>query len=113
MKVLEDMKARDRKATSIGQWETTRSNDVVIYDPNGFGAYRRIAHADCAQNAEFIAHARTDLPAVVAALDAILALHVEEGNGNCVVCWDFNNDTDVKWPCPTVAAVASALGEAS
>jgi hypothetical protein len=39
------------------------------------------------------------------AIDAVKALHVEEGNGNCVVCWDFNADADVKFPCPTIKAL--------
>jgi hypothetical protein len=43
--------------TKLGEWETTRANDVVIYDPNGFGAYRIIAHADDASDAAFIAAA--------------------------------------------------------
>ena len=63
-------------------------------------------------NAEFIAHARTDVPALVAALRAVLDLHVgvvdccdECSPMKCAVCeaWE--------WPCDTVRAVEAALGE--
>ena len=56
-------------------------------------------------NAELIVAA----PKLLAALEAVEVLHVTEGNGNCIACWDFNSDTDVKFPCPTVRAITEAL----
>lgn len=63
-------------------------------------------------NAEFIAHARTDVPALVAALRAVLDLHKPResccddcGPQQCEECeaWE--------WPCQTFRAIATALGE--
>ena len=70
-----------------------------------------------AANAEWIAHARTALPAAVAALRAVADLHqprsavtrsasghLVDTPGPCTACdWD--------WPCPTITAVTEALGE--
>ena len=66
-------------------------------------------------DAEFIAHARTDVPALVAALRAVLNLHfkaqpipaafgTQEGGDYCVTCAE-------DWPCPTVAAIHQHLGD--
>ena len=69
------------------------------------------------QDAEFIAHARTDVPRLVAALRAVLDLHQPFpgcGDGRCDECEPVGCgtcDTDVT--CPTVSAVAAALGGAS
>ena len=57
--------------TKLGEWETTRANDVVIYDPNGFGAYRIIAHASDASDAAFIAEAPTAVTRLLAQIDAV------------------------------------------
>ncbi|MDQ0735158.1 hypothetical protein [Arthrobacter agilis] len=38
-------------------------------------------------------------------IKAVLAMHVAEGNGCCISCWDFNEDKDVKFPCPTSIAL--------
>ena len=62
-------------------------------------------------NAEFIAHARADVPALVAALRAVLELHVHE-----VVQFTFATYSECEhcgqdWPCPTVTAIRQHLGE--
>lgn len=69
--LLAPIRERVEAATSLGEWETTRANDVVIYAPNGFGAYHLVAHADSKEDAAFIAAARTDIPRLLAALDAV------------------------------------------
>jgi hypothetical protein len=61
-------------------------------------------------DADFIAHARTDVPALVAALRAVLALHERPcpcggpcgGTARCQECDDFR-------PCATVRAITEAL----
>lgn len=73
--LLAPIREREAAATPLGEWETTRANDVVIYDPNGFGAYRIVAHADSKEDAAFIAAARLDIPRLLSAIDAVLALH--------------------------------------
>ena len=68
-----------------------------------------------ATDAEFIAHARTDVPALVEALRAVLNLHfkaqpipaafgTQEGGDYCVTCAE-------DWPCPTVETIHQHLGE--
>ena len=68
-------------------------------------------------DAEWIAHARTALPAAVAALRALADLHQPRNRvthsasghlvdtpGPCTACdWD--------WPCPTIAAIQDTLGD--
>lgn len=63
-------------------------------------------------NAEFIAAARTDLPAATAALRAVLDLHQPHNLDNgtsinylCVECL-------ARFPCPTVTAITTALEDA-
>lgn len=70
-------------------------------------------------NAEFIAAARTDIPRLLAALDGVLAVHKVDENGLCPTCTEQEGEGDDKYwvacdyPCPTVAAVTTALeGEA-
>ena len=60
------------------------------------------------EDAEFIAHARQDVPALVAALRAVLEMHAETPYG-CAVCEEQN--WALPWPCPTVAAIRQHLGE--
>jgi len=65
---LGEIEARLAAITKLGEWEMTRANDVVIYDPNGFGAYRKVAHADANWDAEFIAHSPGDIAYLLAEL---------------------------------------------
>ncbi len=73
-----------------------------------------IVHGD---DAEFIAHARTDVPALVAALRAVLDMHARRpwrlGDFLCHGQTEFPDQCDAcrtEWPCPTVLAVEAALG---
>lgn len=70
----------------------------------------------------FTAHARTDVPALVAALRAVLDLHrpveVEPSDTICGDCsFQLPNGRYFgkveEWPCDTVRAVEAALGEVS
>lgn len=53
-------------------------------------------------DAEFIAHARTDVPALTAALRAVLDRHADDGEGFCRCC-------EFVWPCWTVRDIEEAL----
>ena len=70
-----------------------------------------------AANAEWIAHARTALPAAVAALKSVLDMHVKvvtdrHVSGPTAVCEPCSEDRMFAvWPCPTVATITEALGE--
>lgn len=94
-------------------YERQHVNDVVI------------ATLSSEPTAEFIAHARTDVPALVAALRAVLDLHQPKADGPMsLVYWEFcscgtlevHEDEDgyqsigpAKYPCPTVRAIEEAL----
>jgi hypothetical protein len=66
------------------------------------------------QDAEFIAHARTDIPAMHAALTAVLALHGSDGHtpDDCGEpdCWEGCTECTEPYPCPTRQAINDALG---
>ena len=54
---------------------------------------------------------RTDLPALLAAVEAVMALHKcltfpDDGIGEPTACGHCDNET---WPCPTVRALTDAL----
>ena len=110
MNRLNEIEARANAATE-GPWNVFmgridhpgRSLVAVAYD------------VGCDEDAEFIAHARTDVPALVAALRAVLNLHfkaqpipaafgTQEGGDYCVTCAE-------DWPCPTVETIRQHLGE--
>lgn len=103
-------------AAKAGPWYRQDGNALPVpreYDPEWFIdsdatliAYSPIDKPD----AEFIAHARTDLPAMSTALRAVLDLHAMDYadchpgclHQYCVAC-------DTPYPCPTVAAITTAL----
>jgi len=125
---LDAIQARATEATP-GPWkpDTGVRGDCVVWGPNGRflmnmqaephwieypGEKRSVSFDVDARDARFIAAAREDVPFLLdlarkqqAALDAVRELHVAEGNGNCITCWDFNADSDVRWPCPTARAL--------
>ena len=72
-----------------------------------------IAHTYTPEDREFIAAARTTVPALLDLADAVLERHVkaqpipaaygtQEGGDYCVTCAE-------DWPCPTVAAITTTL----
>ena len=80
-----------------------------------------IAHTYTPEDREFIAHARTDVPALLDALEKVLELHqpvtdgmgfTEDGYGGispaCSSC-GTSDEYAVPYPCPTVTAITTAL----
>ena len=122
MNRLDEIEARTRAATE-GPWEwegeakseweiganslvpSRRPDDPVLY---AYGYDASGIKVENPADAEFIAHARQDVPALVAALRAVLELHAETPYG-CAVCEEQN--WALPWPCPTVAAIRQHLGE--
>lgn len=104
-----------------GPWEANGSDVIrVVPDTNGDPEPELVAQT-WRVDAEFIANARTDLPAALAALRAVLGEHTpgefrpEPGEGlvstpddepvsGCLGC------EAPYYPCPTVRAIATALG---
>lgn len=78
-----------------------------------------IATAGSKADAAFIAAARTDVPRLVAALEAVAGLHTpfvwDFGFGlvtSCRGCADQGvPEAAAAYPCPTITAVVAALGE--
>ena len=82
-------------------------DDLVLY-AWGYDAYGIEAARDA--DAEFIAHARTDVPDMAAALRAVLKLHKHHagrGGEHCGRCFP----DEWGWPCATVAAIHQHIGD--
>ena len=55
-----------------------------------------------------------DVPALVAAVEAVLELHQRNRYDECIECLstdEYGEATNVDYPCPTVTAIHQALGE--
>lgn len=129
---LAEIQARAEEATE-GPWKVNGADEdwaVISSGPDSvFHAYS--AHGICEgcecgdgaahvaigiEDAEFIAHARTDVPALVIALRSVLnvhepvdALHTPTGK-QMKVCSECERDGDWRvWPCLTVRAIENAL----
>ena len=110
MNRLDEIEARANAATE-GPWMGIRYPDGFlgrVIGGNGFGVAEDFPDD---ADAEFIAHARTDVPALVAALRAVLELHKPgrtfHGHGfSTPLCM-----CGAAMPCPTVAAIRQHLGE--
>ena len=105
-------------AATEGPWELLGDGEYVsgpgiLVAPDDGG----VTSAD----AEFIAAARTTVPALLDALEAVLGLHqpvtdgmgfTEGGYGSispaCSSC-GTSDEYAVPWPCPTVTAIATTL----
>ena len=135
MSRLNEIEARANAATE-GPWEwegeakaeweiganslvpSRRPDDPVLY---GYGYDASGIEVKTPADAEFIAHARTDVPALVAALYEVLDQHQRvvlptylpigrmEDVSICGVCTVEGEPAD--WPCPTVTAIRHHLGD--
>ena len=83
-----------------------------------------VAHTYLPEDREFIAHARTDVPDMAAALRAVLEVHQDGGESQgytdtgtydfmphcCTECGSLG-EYGVPWPCATVTAIRQHLGD--
>ena len=123
MNRLNEIEARANAATD-GPWEWEGESDEAWTQ----GDYSLIAQGDPGRevigsgghdaggvdvenpaDAEFIAHARTDVPALVAVARFALSQHAPDGRGNCGPCDDACGEDG--WPCSTVREIHRLLGE--
>ncbi|MGM5068137.1 hypothetical protein EU244_025100 [Rhodococcus qingshengii] len=91
---VEHTKALEAAATP-GPWSPSkyyRTN--IVSDSTG----QILCQSMNAANREFIAHARTAVPALVSAVERVQALHTPDEWGYCVECHDQH-------PCPTRQAL--------
>ena len=100
-------------------WETVVGTGVTCMSYCYGGSAKGV---ESVEDAEFIAAARTIVPALVDALEAVLKLHRDGGesqgyldNGHygvidhcCTECGSFG-EYGTTWPCPTVKAITDAL----
>ena len=128
---LDEIEARANAATR-GPWATviedgvtlslvlTDEDDGLFYGDSGYDAP---IVTESGRDAEFVAHARTDVPALVAALRAMLEAHTPHecvsslaGDDPCLIlhggacalrgrCRECHHTH----PCPTVRAIEEAL----
>ena len=117
MNRLNEIEARANAATE-GPWEADwrftgwdiSGND---YDDDGLPAL--IASDADGEDADFIAHARTDVPDMAAALRAVLELHdciepsLEQERDHGMRDWC--GECDTYWPCATAAAIRQHIGD--
>lgn len=105
---LAEIQARADKALA-GEWEV----NPFAHSVRKAGTGKVVCRLSVLNNAVFIAHARTDVPALVAALRAVLEVHFDDGGvcGDCYMQDDYAPYL-MDYPCPTVRAVEAALGEA-
>lgn len=101
----ETWQASDEESTT---WIDHRFGDVLNHDERGHGHMRENFAWMKRDDAEFIAHARTDVPALVAALRAVLA--IDTGDNRNVYGLDFEAGM-VKALWIVHQTIAAALGE--
>ena len=133
---LDEIEARANAAREVPwEWHVTEDRRwTYVTGANG----TVIEHMADDDDADFIVHARTDVPALVAALRAVLDLHREARNDVdhtppcphchgepgihecgcwadekwptvCAVCMEGTKGASVAWPCPTVRVIEEAL----
>ena len=106
----------------MSEWDTSDEWWTIHGQPNPTKGDERMVcpevatlqHSeDWTADVDFITDARTSLPKALDALEAVLALHPWE----CLECEGIDLDASPRcghcyepWPCPTVAAIAEALG---
>lgn len=83
-------------------------NEGVLFRKAG-GPPGEVACDLATEDAEFIAHARADVPALVAVARYALSQHAPDGHGNCGPCDDATGEDG--WPCSTVREIHRLLGE--
>ena len=108
MNRLDEIEARANAATE-GPWMGIRYPDGFlgrVIGGNGFGVAEDFPDD---ADAEFIAHARTDVPALAAVARFALSQHAPDGGGNCGPCDDATGEDG--WPCSTVREIHRLLGE--
>jgi hypothetical protein len=114
----EELRRLETGATE-GQWyaEAMGNHRSDVLATHEDGALVICEHAGI--DAEFIAAARNRLPGILAALDAVLALHkpvdaLMYGAKNahkvqvCTGCGQDDGNWN-RWPCPTVAAITDTM----
>jgi len=121
---LREIRERAEGATD-GPWERVeRRFEGGRIREHSVETHAQVIADDLSLNAaEFIAHARTDVPRLVEALEGVLGMHrpmsgydgiAGEEYETCAHCMEAGNEPsetpwDYRWPCPTVRSITAAL----
>lgn len=102
---LNEIEARTNAATRgpwshYGSWPFEVIGDAL--DPDGGTQVLITGIASHEEDSEFAANARTDIPALTAALRSVLRIHWSRG--------PYCNECGGQAPCSTVRGIATALG---
>lgn len=93
-------------AATPGPWHTEPSKHVsgrYVIDTESRTIMHVTGPVHSLADAEFIAHARTAVPALVAAVERVQALHTPDEFGMCEGCGDNEHGyAIVPHPCPTI-----------
>jgi hypothetical protein len=94
------------EAATEGPWHRDRTNSLGAYVISVRNRAFTIVDGLLKRDAEFIAHARTDVPALVGALEAVLDLTAEWGSGMASPLYELGPDvaTEIR------TAIETALG---
>ena len=122
--VLSAMRARTEDLVP-GPWTwSVGTVEALDYDGQPVVLFEREnGHVTTRNEVAFVAHARTDMPALIAAVEAVLALHKPlhaldvatrpaHHTNVCIGCGTDDGNWQV-WPCPSVRAITEALGATS
>lgn len=109
MKRLNEIEARANAATP-GPWEWG-PQDGWLGTEGGVAVGWKWGTLTQEADGQFIAHARTDVPALVAALRAVLEVHKRKVTMFNFATYDECEDCEYDWPCLTVTAIRQHLGE--
>ena len=113
-KIREQADAATEGPWSWGALPTVDGDEWAVFSPEDWAlATNRDGRV---ADAEFIAAARTTVPALVSALEKVLAMHTPKNNGRVSMCcsceqWIESSDDEacIEYPCPTVTAIITAL----
>ena len=125
MNRLNEIEARANAATEGPWWADWRFTDWEVCCTVGdHGLPALIASDADGEDAEFIAHARADVPDMAAALRAVLEIHQDGGESqgylddgsygdlpNCCTECGSLGEYGVPFPCPTVTAIRQHIGD--
>lgn len=116
------------EAATPGPWRLGsfgHGPNAIVRDAEGLSTVQDVwvcdADAGRPENAEFIAAARSSVPKLIAAVEAVMAEHrpvdVEPSETVCHGCSTLRGTGEnaryfpyEEWPCPTIRAIEAALG---
>ncbi|MEK4910619.1 hypothetical protein [Niallia sp. FSL M8-0099] len=107
---LNAIKERAEKATA-GEWFVLHHTDIAVENPPGSSFADGIAFADGNDDAEFIAHARGDIPALLQTVEALTAILAETEETRDKIAKDWSNLLDERVTLKSKIATYESLAQ--